>query len=386
LFAYGIFQVIYGPRKAFKEIVQNPRYMGPILIIILFTAVNATFFYTLASKTYDEQTLPSGSQKDEWTESSSWWTSNANVSESNDALSGGYYGNKSIEFSVVNDKQIWMQLNFTEPVDCSGSDGYKNMSFRTKLIYPNTTELANASVSLFSSQVEYFRYNLTEYVVSSDNNTWNNLTVGVGLDSGWEKIGNADWSTITNLKFDFTWAENTNSTVRLDGLFFRGVFKSLIVKGVTANYIVGSSLTAIMQFVVEWVLIGGLIFLMARAFGAKTAWRPLFIVVGSVLITSLVLAVINVAAAVALPTMYRRLELIGGVGGESEIAYNRLLEEMSLASRISAYGQIAVTLWTIILLAIAIRSLTERSWTLSILVALVTYFVALIAMGYIFGA
>jgi hypothetical protein len=385
LFAYGIFKVIYSPRKAFKEIIQNPKYIGPILIIILFTAANAAFFYTLASKTYDEQTLPTGSQKDEWTENSTWWTSNAIPSESDDALSGIYYGNKSIEFSVVNDKQIWMQLNFTEPVNCSGSDGYKNMSFRTKLIYPNTTELANVSLSLFSSQVDYFRYNLTEYLVSSDNNTWNNLTVGVGLDNEWEKIGSADWSHIANLKFDFTWTENVNSTVRLDGLFFRGVFKSLIMEGAAANYILGSSLTVIMQFAVEWVLVGGLVFLMARVFGAKTVWRPLFIVVGSVLITSLVLAVINVAAAAALPTIYRRLELIGGVGGESEIAYKGLLEEMSLASRISAYGQLAVSLWTIVLLAIAIRSLTERSWTLSFLVALVAYFVAMIALSFIFG-
>ena len=66
----NIFKVIYAPQKAFKEISQNPKYIGPILIMILFTVANMGYFYTIVSKTYVEQTLPTAKQLDRWTENS----------------------------------------------------------------------------------------------------------------------------------------------------------------------------------------------------------------------------------------------------------------------------------------------------------------------------
>jgi hypothetical protein len=68
LFAYGIFKVIYAPHKAFKEIAQNPRYIGPILIMILFIAANVAAAYAFLAKTYVEATVPSSENKDLWTE------------------------------------------------------------------------------------------------------------------------------------------------------------------------------------------------------------------------------------------------------------------------------------------------------------------------------
>jgi len=381
LFAYGIFKVIYAPHKAFKEIVQNPKYIGPILIMILFIAANNGFAYVFTSKTYNEQTLPTASQKDEWTEKSIWWTSNANanISQSNDALSGGYYGNKSIEFSVVNDKQIWMQLNYTEPINL---DGYKNMSLRIKPIHPNTTELNSASLYLFSNQ-DYFYYNLTNYFVSFYNDTWNNLTIAIGPESEWVNSNtNATWSSITDLKFEITWSENAKLTVRLDGLFFRGAFQSLIESG-AASYITSVSLFAFMQFIIQWVLLGGLIYIMTKGFGAKTVWKPLLILVGFAFITMFIQAVINTIAFSALPSIYRPFELFGGVRGEFEIAYEKFSEKVWLFEQIYRYVQIGVYVWTIGLCAIAIRFLAELSWTKSFLIAAVAYFVTLIALGFI---
>jgi hypothetical protein len=31
-----VFRILYAPHKAFKEIIQNPKYVGPILVMILF--------------------------------------------------------------------------------------------------------------------------------------------------------------------------------------------------------------------------------------------------------------------------------------------------------------------------------------------------------------
>lgn len=383
MFAYGIFKVVYSPFKAFKEIIQNPKYIGPILIMILFIVANVGFVYVAISKTYVEQTLPSASQLDEWTENSTLWVSNANITESDDCISGVYYGNKSIEFSVVNDTQIWMQLNNTEPINCSGTEGYKNMSFRIKLICPTTTKLRNASLFLYSSLADCFYYNLTKHFTPLNSTIWKNLKIPTGPESeSWRKVTTeADWGNITRLKFEFAWLENTNITVRLDGLFFRGVFRSELENA--SSYVLTFSLYAFMQFTIEWVILSGIIYILVKAFGSKTVWRPLLIVVGFALITLFIQTVINTAAYTTLRTLYYPLEYFSGVEGEGETFYNKILEETWLVSMVSNYVQIAVSIWTIALCAIAVRLLAEFSWTKSIIVSTVAYFVSMLAESFL---
>jgi hypothetical protein len=386
LFAYGIFKVIYSPKKAFKEITQNPRYIGPLLIMILFIAANTGFGYILASKSYYEQTLPSGAapKYDEWTESKIWWNSSAIISESNDSLSKGYYGNKSIEFNMTNAKQIYMLIDFNQSIKCSGEDGYKNMSFRIKMIYPNTTTLKSASMYLFSSQTDYFEYNLTGYSFPSNTTLWNNLTIPIGSTSGWtNSSNNANWSSITSLKYDFLWSENANLTVRLDGLFFRGIFKPAIEVGGISSVLLNYSLIALMQFVITWVLLGGLMFIISKGLGAKTLWKPMLIVAGFALIVLLVEMVINVILGANLPNLYYPLEFLGGVSGEGQSALNKLVESTALASQISSFVNIAAIFWIVALCALAIRQLTEFSWSKSFLVAVVAYFISAIVANYI---
>jgi len=345
LFAYGIFKVIYSPFKA----------------------------------------LPTASQLDKWTENSTLWVSNANITKSDDFISGVYYGNKSIEFSLVNDTQIWMQLNNTEPINCSGTEGYKNMSFRIKLICPTTTKLRNASLFLYSSLADYFYYNLTKHFTPFNSTIWNNLTIPTGSESGsWlSDTTEADWGNITRLRFEFAWLENTNITVRLDGLFFRGVFRSELKNA--SSYILTFSLYAVMQFTLKWIILSGIIYILSKAFGSKTVWRPLLIVVGFVLITLFIQTVINTAAYAALPTLYYPLEYFSSIEGEREIVYNKISEETWFVSLIGNYVQIAVYIWTIALCAIALRLLAEFSWTKSFLVATVAYFASMIAESLILG-
>lgn len=385
MFAYGIFKVIYAPHKAFKEIIQNPKYTGPILIMILFIIANVGFVYVAISKTYVEQTLPTALQLDEWTENSTLWASNANFTESEDCISGSYYGNKSIEFSILNDTRIWMQLNNTGPINCSDTEGYKNMSFRIKLIYPITPELNNATLFLYSSLADYFYYNLTKHFIPFNTTIWNNLTIPIGPESEFWREGTteADWSNITSLRFEFTWPENTNITMRLDGLFFRGVFKSELENA--SSYMLNYSLFAFMQFTIKWVILSGILYIMSKAFGGKTVWRPLLILVGFALITLVIQTVVNTATYVTVPTLYYPLEFFGGVEGEFEIAYNKILEETWLVSLISNYVRIAVYIWTIALCSIALRLLGEFSWARSFLVATVAYFVSVLAESFILG-
>jgi hypothetical protein len=386
LSSYGIFktviEVIYAPHKAFKEIVQNPKYIGPVLIMILFIIANMGFVYAAISKTYVEQTLPTASKLDEWTENSTLWTPTP-TSNYDDYINGTYYGNKSLQFSIVNSMQISMQLNDIGPINCSGQDGYKNMSIRMKWISPDD-EPNHVTLYLFSpNESDYFYYDLTENFTRAYNNVWNNLTIPLGSEKWLSNGAEARWDDINGLKFEFTWLNNSEITILVDGLFFRGVFRSLAEDA--SSYLLNFSLSAFMQFTIKWVLLSGILYIMSKAFGAKTVWKPLLIVVGFALITLFIQTALNAATYATSPTLYYPLELIGGVEGESEIAYNKVLEETWLVSQVTGYVQIAIWVWTIALCAIALRSLTEISWAKSFLVSTVAFFVGMLIESFIFG-
>jgi len=381
LFAYGIFEVIYAPRKAFKEIAQNLKYIGPLLVIILFVAANTGFGYVIASKSYYEQTVPSGAapKYDMWTESKSWWTSNANISESSDSINGTYYGNKSIEFDATDAREIWMLINLNQSVPCSGADGYENMSFRIKMIYPATTAFKNATMYLFSSKTDYFKYDLSDYSFPSNSTLWNNLTIPIGPTSGWAMSStNANWSNVVSLKYDFLWSGNANLTLRLDGLFFRGIFKSALEQYGVYSYVPNYPLMGFMQVVITWVLLGGLMFLISKALGGKSLWKPMLILVGFILVTLFVQMMINVILGANLPNLKYPLEYLGGVKGEYESALSKIEASTALASQISSIVNIVVIFWIIALCALANRQLTDFSWSKSILVAIVAYFLSAI--------
>ncbi|HEY4674516.1 MAG TPA: hypothetical protein VIH48_00515, partial [Candidatus Bathyarchaeia archaeon] len=274
MFANGIFKVIYAPHKALKEIAQNPKYLGPLLILILFVAANAAFIYGIISKSYIEQTLPSGDQFDTWTENSTLWTTAPGVTVTdnfNDYINGTIYGNSSIQFSIVNSNQIVMQLNNIGSVNCSGPDGYKNMSFRLKCVSP-PDKPENVTVYLFSSSPSnYFSYNLTGAVVNSTSNVWNNVTLTLETADWSSNSALADWGNITGVKLELAWSANANLTVLVDGLFFHGIFVSEMANAVA--YISNYSLASAMQFVIRWVFLTAIIYIMAKAFGGKMVWR-----------------------------------------------------------------------------------------------------------------
>ena len=51
-------EVIYAPAKAFKKIVENPKYIGAILVLILFVGLAMGFEFVQFSKIYTENTMP----------------------------------------------------------------------------------------------------------------------------------------------------------------------------------------------------------------------------------------------------------------------------------------------------------------------------------------
>jgi hypothetical protein len=379
----NIFKVIYAPVKAFSEIIQNPRYLGPVLIMVLFAIANMGFIYAIVSKTLTEQTVPTATQKDMWTENATLWTgaSGVNITENFvDFINGTYYGNRSMEFSTINSSQISMQLDNLGSINCSGSDGYKNLYLRIKRIDPNDAP-ENMTIYLFSATPsDYFYYNPTAQFSNSTLNVWNNLTIQ--LDSPtWNSNANASWEDIKDLKLEFGWPNNSNITLLVDGLFFGGVFKSPVDNVV--NYMVNASIVySFLPFLIEWIFLGALLYILAKGFKAQATLSPFLIAAGFAMVTLFIQAIINAVLFSTLPTLYYRFQLIGGVRGESENAYNAdIWNNVWLVSQISGYVQIAVYFWTTALSAVATRLLTQFSWSKSFLIATVAYFATIILQG-----
>ena len=385
MFATDILKVIYAPHKAFKGIIQNPKYFGPTLIVILFIAASMGSTYAAISKTCIEKTLPDGKLLDEWTENRTLWASNAGRTESNDSMNGSYYGNKSIAFSITNNTEVWAQLKDIGPVNCSGPDGYSKLSFRIKWTNPEVKP-ANATIQLLSTiSSEYFSYNLTGALPNFTYNVWNNLTLPL-ISDGWSNSSSAaSWDNITGLKLDFAWVDSSNITLVVDGVFFRGNFNSLLESAATA-FLVNYAFMAFTQILLVWVILTGLIYLMGRGLGGSVLWKPVLIVIGFTLVPMVIQSLVNTAAYLSSPTVHYPLELIGGVSGESDIAFNAILEQTWLTSQIMRYTQVAVYVWTIALCSLAVRVLTGFGWAKSFLIGAAAYLITLLAGSFLLGS
>lgn len=380
--AYEVLKVLYAPHKVFREVIQNPRYIGPIIVMILFVAANAASTYALATKTYVEKTFPT--PKDEWTENTTLWQPIGGVyptANYADYIEGYTYGNKSIEFAVKNSTEISMQLDNIGPINCSSQDGYTKIYVRIKCISPNIAP-KNVSIYLCSTALSDFFYrDLTENFSSATIGVWNNLTIP--LDDGkWSRVGNADWANIHGLTLVFEWAVKSDITVLVDGLFFGGIYTPYAEN--IAAYLAGYSAYSFMQFVIRWVFLAGIIHIMSKAFKANSVWRVTLILVGSALITMVIQALANAAIfSTILPVIKYPFTYLGGVEGESLAAYNQILEETSLVNQIYGYVQAAIAVWTIALCSLAVRLSTGFSWAKSFLIAAVAYFATITIEGFL---
>ncbi len=382
-FIRQILEVFYAPHKAFREIAENPKYVGPILIMIIFGAMFSLAAYTYLSRAYVEQTIPVISSGDQWIQNSTLWASNANITESDDHITGGFYGNESLGFSAVNTTQIWMLLDNIGPVNCSGLQGYKNVSIRVKPIYPNGTEITNASLYLYSSPEDYFYYDLTPPLLSA-NDTWNNFTIPLGSENGWSSNGtSAEWGNINSVKLELDWTKNANLTVRVVGLFFRGFFESPLEN--VASSMSSYFMRGLWQFIIRWVIVATFIYLLTRWFGSAGTWKFAMILTGFALIPMVAQAVINTAAFSTLPTLNYPFEFIAGAQGETQTITitQQVIATEALASQILKYAEIAVYVWIVALLSTMIHTSTKLGWLKSFIAAAVAFFTSLLVESFL---
>ena len=328
-----ILKVVYAPQKAFKKLIENPKYLGTLLILLLFIAIQVGYEYAQFSKTYTEQTSPTVDQLSAYT-NATLWRSGSGVALNNSyndffnysvyvAALGttptdpqGYYslfGNSSLEIDAVNTNNISAALGDAFNVDCSAS-GFQNLSMTIKMVAPQTAP-QNAALTLYSlNDSNYYTYDLT----SSLSNTtaiglWQNLTIPVGsASSGWTSGGAPTWGNVTALKLDFNYLANSNITIRIGALFFRGQYQTPIEynnTGLLLQFLQVFSL----QFIFSWFLLTGLIYLFFKGLKTNVAWKPIFVALAFALFVMVIRALVNLVAALTLPPVYYPFDLSLGV-------------------------------------------------------------------------
>jgi hypothetical protein len=378
-----VLKVLYSPRKTLREVIKNPKYIGALLVFILFIGVSIASEYVFLSKYYSEQIVPNGAKTtilDQWTENSAYWTSpNANITTSNDALNGSIYGNMSIAFSAQNSQQVSMQLTNIGTVNCSAPNSYDLLSFRTKWTNPQT-QPENVTIRIFSlnSSSDYFINDLTGTFSNSTYNIWNNITIQ--LDSqAWTSNGNADWGSVTGLQLQFKWASDFNMSILIDGLFFHGPYQSFF-ETAGSSYLLEYGISAAFQFVIIWVLLTGLIYAFVKLSKGKITWRPAFIAVGFVLMTMFIEILIVTIAFSTLPTIRVPFAALGGVQGEGTAAINTISSEIGLINVINFVGQLIFWVWASGLSSIIVRATAEFSRSKSIVIAGVACSISVLLM------
>jgi hypothetical protein len=400
LFADDILRVLYAPHKAFKKIIHEPKYLGPFIVLIIFVVAQIGSAYVVASKSYVEQTFPAAGQGDAWTGNATLWTASSGVTVSNntiDYINSTYYGDVSIDFSASNVSHVWMENNWSGlngSVNCA-ADGFKNVSFRVKTVMP-VVEPESVMLYLYSLSGSYFQRDLTSAFSNSTFNVWNNVTVPVGSESGWvSSSAEAKWENITGIQMEFTWSNKLSVDLRVDGLFFRGIFKDpLEMYGV--SYLASSALNAVTPFLFQWLLLTGLIYVIIKGLKGNVVWKPLMVAVGCALVTMVIQAIIAAVVYTTLPKIYYPLEVLAGVSGEFQVAYQVILDAIATATQITGIVQIAVYVWTVILGAIITHevtgmavegapSLPQFGWMKSILTSAASFLLTLLILGFVLG-
>ena len=352
-----ILKVVYAPVKAFKKIIENPKYLGALIILLLFIGIQIGYEYVQFSKTYTENTSPAVGQLQNYI-NSTLWQSSSNVALSNNyndffnysvyvaALGttptnpSGYYslfGNSSLEMDAANANTITANLTNVFNVDCGAPSGFQNLSMTIEQVEP-TVAPQSATLILYSvNDSNFYQYDLTSALSNAaEIGLWNNLTIPVGQNAqGWTSSGSPSWGNVTALQLTLNYPDSSNITIRIGALFFRGQYQTPIQTnstGLILQFLQAFSL----QFILGWFLITGFIYLFFKGLKTSVLWKPLFVAVAFAMFVLVIRALVNLIAAAALPTLYYPFDVSLGVRFDS---YGAIYYPPQAASALSAQSQ-----------------------------------------------
>jgi hypothetical protein len=328
-----IAQIVYAPKKAFKSIIANPKYLGVIIILLLFIGLEIGYEYGQFSKIELETTAPVPGLMQSFNNATGWQSSSNVILTNNfdDYFNNtvyvgqlgfpptdpnGYYalfGNFSLQIQANNTNNFVAALTNTSNVDCS-QIGFQNLSLTIKLVQPQSAP-QNSTLTLYSlADTDYYTYDLTSSLSSASAvNQWGNLTIPVGPNAqGWTSHGNPQWSNITSLTIQFTYPNNTDITVRIGALFFRGQWSQPIQYDAT-GFLLRFLQVFSLQFLFTWLILSALVYLICRGLKSPMLWKPVFIALGMALFVMVIRGLVNIIAPLTLPVSYYPYDVSLGV-------------------------------------------------------------------------
>jgi hypothetical protein len=162
---------------------------------------------------------------------------------------------------------------------------------------------------------------------------------------------------------DFMWPGDSSIDLRVDGLFFRGIYISALA-AYGSTILINAALTAVTPFLFQWLLITGLMYLMIKGLRGTVIWKPLMVAVGLALMTFVIQALILAVAFIPLwPTENYPLEVLAGVPGEYDAQVQLILNARAQVNLVGSIVQVAVFVWTIALGTFITRAITALTVT-----------------------
>lgn len=360
-----------------------------MILLILFVVSQIGSAYVVASRSFVEQTMPMRENYDKWTENSLTWSSIPEVSITNNTIdfinSSLYYGPSSLEFEAININNLKIETHFEDSVNC-GSEGFNNVSIRVKINSPNNSP-SSAILTLYSLTESNYAYDITDEL-ENNLDSWKNLTLPAGSGEWLRSGSEANWENITGINLEFEWSTNSTINLLVDGLFFRGDFKSpLDLDGPT--YFATTAINAIAPFLFQWFLIAGIMYFILKWMKVETVWKPLFTAIGFTLILLVIQGFILNILYTSIPDIYYPLEVLAGTPGEFETAYQIIYDKISPIYNIQTAFTLAINIGIIILGAFVAKTAAEFNekttkefgWFKSFVVSGLSVFAAFIILG-----
>jgi hypothetical protein len=240
-----------------------------------------------------------------------------------------------------------------------------------KFLTPDTKP-EKATIALYSLDSSSFNYDFTQKLSTANAGVWNNITLPVGSEDWVTSGDNAKWENVTGLKMEFTWSSNSSVDLRIDGLFFRGIFKSAADVGGVA-YLPDFLISAFTQFGIQWFLLTGITFVTIKGLKGTTTWKPLMVAVGFSMVIMVIQTLILLATYTALPNIWYPLEAVSGVAGEANVAVENILSSIGLFLQVGFFLKIVAYLWLSMLCSLIFRVVTAFSWSKSLIVFAVSF-------------
>jgi hypothetical protein len=395
VFLYDIFKVIYSPVKAFREVLENPRYIGPIIIIIISLFLTLGTQYVSVSKHYVETITPA-SPRDSWTNMttpSSLWATNAsvgNVTAYSNANNGLLAGNYSVHALASNTSEILLKTTNIGTIDCSE---FKTLYY--KLMYNSSDQTQtplNASYAYLrlislNNENRYFEFNLSDQRYLNISQAWidANVTLNFTSVSGWTSKGNPNPENITGIEFILVFPQDGQLSLYLNDLYFGGEYK-ILYDAVGFSYWLSSTVvSSVFDILLRWLIFAGLLWLTLKVFQPQgSPFKTFLIVVGYAFAIMFVYVTIDMLSVSQLPVLHFPNKVIFPLTGReiqnASIVTNNIYKTYwtpTIAYDAFIGAWYVSHVWTMGLFSIALRVMQNFSWKKAVMISVIAYIIGL---------